>query len=314
MDIAEFTQTSKSYDEILDFANKREISHDLIKKAIQKKVILIDKDYKPRNNLVKRNKYFLDLLLDNPNNFNLEKEHIILVGCGGIGNFMSYPLSSLGIGEISLIDGDTIEESNLNRQFLFSRDDIGKNKVDTIGEKISKNDSEIIINKYCSKVTLSILNDILCNSKYKPSLIILSADDLYCLKLINIFATKNSIPFLNIGYLNDFSVIGPFYIPNVSSCAFCSDIGVSFSDELDVELLNRIKLINGEFNTPAFFTNNAFAASMALIDIIYYFSGEFSSINSLNKRIGIDNHDFTKHILDTPLNKNCKFCGVNKND
>ena len=132
LDIAEFTQTSKSYDEILDFANKREISHDLIKKAIQKKVILIDKDYKPRNNLVKRNKYFLDLLLDNPNNFNLEKEHIILVGCGGIGNFMSYPLSSLGIGEISLIDGDTIEESNLNRQFLFSRDDIGKNKVDTI--------------------------------------------------------------------------------------------------------------------------------------------------------------------------------------
>ncbi|AHH07231.1 Bacteriocin adenylyltransferase (plasmid) [Borrelia crocidurae DOU] len=48
---------------------------------------------------------------------------------------MTYALSNLGLGFITFIDEDKIEESNLNRQFLFDYDFIGTNKVDIIEEK-----------------------------------------------------------------------------------------------------------------------------------------------------------------------------------
>ncbi|AHH07232.1 Bacteriocin adenylyltransferase (plasmid) [Borrelia crocidurae DOU] len=54
----------------------------------------------------------------------------------------------------------------------------------------------------------------------------MSTDDDYCLPLINKFCIEHCVPFINIGYFNDFSVIGPFYIPNISSYSYCTDIEV----------------------------------------------------------------------------------------
>nr|WP_228459425.1 ThiF family adenylyltransferase [Borrelia maritima] len=60
-----------------------------------------------------------------------------------MGNFMSYSFYNLGLGSIIFIDEDKIEESNLTKQFLFSDNNIGSNKVDIIEEKI-KSLSKII--------------------------------------------------------------------------------------------------------------------------------------------------------------------------
>ncbi|QFI15013.1 ThiF family adenylyltransferase (plasmid) [Borrelia sp. CA_690] len=56
---------------------------------------------------------------------------------------MSYSFYNLGLGSIIFIDEDKIEESNLTKQFLFSDNNIGSNKVDIIEEKI-KSLSKII--------------------------------------------------------------------------------------------------------------------------------------------------------------------------
>ncbi|WKC58546.1 ThiF family adenylyltransferase [Borrelia sp. P9F1] len=48
---------------------------------------------------------------------------------------MTYSLSNLGLGFVTFVDEDKIEESNLNRQFLFSYNDIGSNKVYVIEKK-----------------------------------------------------------------------------------------------------------------------------------------------------------------------------------
>jgi len=248
------------------------------------------------------------LLLKDRSNLNLSEEHIVIVGCGGIGNFMSYPLSTLALGEITLIDADSVEESNLNRQFMFCYDDIGKSKADILSKKIRSYDRNITINKYQSKVNESILEEIFMGkkTKYKPSLIILSADDDYCLRLIRDNAIKYRIPYINIGYLNDYSVIGPFYVPNVSGCNFCSDTaGLNINNDVDEDIKMKMQIVNKIHKTPAFYTNNSFAASMALIDILFYYAGEYENINSLNRRVGIDNHDFTRYYLDIPKNPNC---------
>ena len=60
----------------------------------------------------------------------IENTKILLVGIGGVGGFTLEALVRSGFINITIIDGDTIEESNLNRQIITNQDNIGKDKTD----------------------------------------------------------------------------------------------------------------------------------------------------------------------------------------
>lgn len=59
----------------------------------------------------------------------LKDKRILVIGCGGLAHAALPYLLSSGIGNATLFDGDTVEVSNLNRQHLFSTNDIGRNKA-----------------------------------------------------------------------------------------------------------------------------------------------------------------------------------------
>ncbi len=60
----------------------------------------------------------------------LKERRVCILGLGGIGSLILQYLCGMGIKNYFLIDYDQVEESNLNRQFIYSRNDIGKNKID----------------------------------------------------------------------------------------------------------------------------------------------------------------------------------------
>lgn len=68
----------------------------------------------------------------------LSESKVLIVGAGGLGSPVAYALSSIGIGTIGLVDYDTVEISNLNRQILHSTSRIGMPKVSS-GEVFIKN-------------------------------------------------------------------------------------------------------------------------------------------------------------------------------
>lgn len=76
----------------------------------------------------------------------LLSKHVTIIGCGGIGSHISYLLTTAGIGKITLVDNDIIEVSNLNRQFLFTEQDIGKKKTKILSRELKKRNSLIEIN------------------------------------------------------------------------------------------------------------------------------------------------------------------------
>ena len=59
----------------------------------------------------------------------LKDKSILVIGCGGLAHAALPYLLSSGIGNVTLFDGDLAESSNLNRQHLFTPNDIGKNKA-----------------------------------------------------------------------------------------------------------------------------------------------------------------------------------------
>ena len=60
----------------------------------------------------------------------LTKAHVVLIGCGGIGSPALQYLAAAGIGRLTLVDSDVVEDSNLQRQTVFTTADIGSSKAE----------------------------------------------------------------------------------------------------------------------------------------------------------------------------------------
>lgn len=67
----------------------------------------------------------------------LKHSHVGVLGVGGVGSYVAYGLTSMGIGKLTLIDHDHIELSNTSRQMLYTENDIGKQKLDIAQQKLS---------------------------------------------------------------------------------------------------------------------------------------------------------------------------------
>lgn len=76
----------------------------------------------------------------------LFSSHVAVVGLGGVGGALALSLARAGVGELTLIDGDYVAESNLNRQAISSRSNLGRNKAEVCAELIKDINPEIKIN------------------------------------------------------------------------------------------------------------------------------------------------------------------------
>jgi tRNA A37 threonylcarbamoyladenosine dehydratase len=66
----------------------------------------------------------------------LAQSKIIIFGVGGVGGYVAEALARAGIGGITLVDSDTVNITNLNRQIVALVSSIGKNKVDVMAQRI----------------------------------------------------------------------------------------------------------------------------------------------------------------------------------
>lgn len=65
----------------------------------------------------------------------LQKANLLVVGLGGVGSFAAEFLARAGVGKMTIIDGDTVDLTNINRQLPALQSTLGKSKVDVVGEK-----------------------------------------------------------------------------------------------------------------------------------------------------------------------------------
>lgn len=75
----------------------------------------------------------------------LRASHVMVVGCGAVGSFAIEALARSGIGHITVVDFDTVEESNINRQLFALTSTIGMPKVDVAAARIRDINPDTIV-------------------------------------------------------------------------------------------------------------------------------------------------------------------------
>ena len=83
----------------------------------------------------------------------LAESRVLVAGCGGLGGYLVELLGRVGVGWITVADGDVFEESNLNRQLLATADEIGRRKVDAAERRMRIVNPLVKLTPVCEMLT-----------------------------------------------------------------------------------------------------------------------------------------------------------------
>lgn len=129
-------------------------------------------------------------LIGKKEQLSLKNKKVVIVGCGGLGSAAAELLLRSGVEDLTLIDGDKVELTNLARQLLYEEKDLGKYKVRTAKEKLLKINSRAKIkekNVFLNNKNLSLL---------KSDLVLDCTDNLETRFWINEYCYKNNLPWI----------------------------------------------------------------------------------------------------------------------
>ena len=72
----------------------------------------------------------------------LRSSSVLIVGVGGVGSYAAEAIARAGVGRITIMDGDSVQPSNLNRQLVALTSTLGRNKAEVMAERIRDIDPE----------------------------------------------------------------------------------------------------------------------------------------------------------------------------
>jgi len=120
----------------------------------------------------------------------LKRSTVMVVGCGAVGSFAVECLARSGIGHIILIDNDTVDVSNINRQLFALDSTVGRAKVDVAAERINDINPEIRVD------AMRLFFDADTKLDCRPDYIIDAIDSTPSKIALARWAQDNDIPFI----------------------------------------------------------------------------------------------------------------------
>lgn len=100
------------------------------------------------NNLVR-----FERLIGESNLNQVKQQTVVILGLGGVGGYATESLARSGVGKLILVDFDVVDESNLNRQIIATKDTIGEYKTACFQKRIKTINEECIVKTINEKIT-----------------------------------------------------------------------------------------------------------------------------------------------------------------
>ncbi len=179
----------------------------------------------------------------------LKDSRVVIVGMGGLGCASATYLTAAGVGHITVVDFDTVELSDLNRQILYWEEDVGEKKVIAAQRKLSKLNPLIQITPVSTKITeenaLSLID--------KAQVVVDGLDNSATRLIVNSACVKQKIAYIYGGVSRLRGMITTI-IPGKTPCLACFSpegvgglgvLGVTPAIIANLQALEAIKLLIG---------------------------------------------------------------------
>lgn len=142
---------------------------------------------------------------------------VLLVGMGGLGCAAAPYLVASGVGQITLVDDDNIDRSNLQRQILYREADIGQSKVQQAADSLRALNSEITISALQQRLDAEAL------ARLVPqfSLVLDCTDNLDTRNAINLACVKAGVPLVSAAAIRFEGLIASFSMQKDEACYHC---------------------------------------------------------------------------------------------
>ncbi len=210
---------------------------------------------------------------------------ITIVGCGALGSTTAELLTRAGTGKIILIDHDIIEDSNLQRQSLYTEKDINKTKTSTLKKHLEEINSKITIKayeKHLDEETLNLLE----------GTIIDCTDNIKTRKLINKHCVKEKKTWIHSAATGDKGTV--FVITPESACLECI-----YGKVKEGSTCSEEGILNSTTHTTA---------ASAVVETLKILMGK----EHTKELIRINSWEQTIEKYKVKKNPNCKVCGAKK--
>ncbi|HTV06883.1 MAG TPA: ThiF family adenylyltransferase [Acidobacteriaceae bacterium] len=188
----------------------------------------------------------------------LAAAHVALVGCGATGAAAAALLARAGVGTLTLIDRDFVEESNLQRQVLFDESDAREAlpKAEAARRKIALFNSDVTVRAHVADLTPGNIHQLLAGTQ-----IILDATDNFETRyLINDYAVEQGRPWIYSAAIAAYAV-SMNILPGETSCLACI---FPRPPSGAVETCDTVGILNTAVN---------FAASIAVTEALKFLTG-----------------------------------------
>lgn len=166
-----------------------------------------------------------------------KKAKITVIGCGGIGGQTIEMLARMGIGELVLVDEDSFDLSNMNRQTLATMDDLDKDKSEVAAKKVESINPYVNVTSFSEHVCEDNISEIIGDSK----IVIDALDNILTRVIVSRKARELKIPLIHgaiHGTLGQVTV----FLPNTKSYEEMFDLP-SLGKELDSEVIESLNSI-----------------------------------------------------------------------
>lgn len=120
----------------------------------------------------------------------LMKATIAVIGCGALGSMVAMQLAGAGVGTLRLADFDTIDVSNLQRQFFFKDEECGNGKLTTLTRRVKALNPDIRVEEFPKLISESNVDKILIGCDF----VVDASDNPATKHLIESSAVKLGIP------------------------------------------------------------------------------------------------------------------------
>jgi bacteriocin biosynthesis cyclodehydratase domain-containing protein len=240
----------------------------------------------------------------------LGRARVAVVGVGGLGTWTAAALACAGVGHLVLVDDDRVDLSNLNRQLLYRRADVGRRKVDVAAEALSAFNPALAVTALARRVDgEAAAAQVVAGASF----VVDTADSPpYAIsRWLDAACMRAGVPRISAGQFPPRVRIGPTYLPGRTGCLECQERAARRAFPLYDELadLRRAEPTVAATLGPA----SGLVGSVLGMEIVHHLTG-LAAPATLGAGVTIDLRDLSLEWESVERDPACPRCGALAHD